>query len=69
VLLKGKSKAHRETAGVTEGFRGATLVDDGGEPDNDRSLHARCSEYVRASELGDVMRDLQASHCMRNPCD
>lgn len=46
-------------AGVSDGFRAATLVDDGGEAEDDRRLDAGRSEEVGAGEVSDIMGALE----------
>lgn len=58
VTLSGV-KLDGETTGITESFRAATLVDDGGEADNKRSLDAGSAEEIGASEMGDIVGDFK----------
>lgn len=65
-----------KTARVSNGFRAAALVDDGGEADNDRCLNSGSSEEVGTSEVRDIMCHLKeplgtgspgVDNALRNP--
>lgn len=48
----------RKAARVAQRLRRAALVDHCREPHNDRRLHTRRAEYIRARQVGDVVRHL-----------
>jgi hypothetical protein len=48
-----------KTTRVSQGLGTSTLMDNGGEPDNDRSLNTGSSEKVSTSEVRDIMSDLK----------
>jgi hypothetical protein len=60
---------HGKPAGIAEGLRGASLVNDGGKPNNDRRLHTGCAEHIGACQVCDVMGDLQINQATCQVCN
>lgn len=61
-----------KTTRISESLGAATLVDDGGETNNDGSLDTGSSEKISTSEVGNVMSDFKETLCtgtsgMHNP--
>jgi len=52
-----------KSSGIPQGFRAATLVDDGGEANDERSLNSRGAKEVSTGEVRDVMRDFKETLC------
>lgn len=76
MLYLSSVKLGCKTARVSNGFRAAALVDDGGEADNDRCLNSGSSEEVGTSEVRDIMCHLKeplgtgspgVDNALRNP--
>ena len=66
VTLSGV-KFDGKSSGVPQGFRAATLVDDGGEADDEGSLNSRGAKEVSAGEVRDVMRHFEETLCAGSP--
>lgn len=66
VTLSGV-KFDGKSSGVPQGFRAATLVDDGGEADDEGSLNSRGAKEVSTGEVRDVMCDFKKTLCTGSP--